>query len=392
VKNARILYINDLKTANEEMRKVGVDADYIGLISLKSIFITIKLEDLTSKEANILKHEMLGKGGEVAVNRNVFSGNHNSDVIIMGTLNQYRSLIYKLNMQKGSLRMISNELRDLLDCMEKKKIDYFECCNHRLNMGDKTYIMGILNVTPDSFSDGGSYNNLEKALNRAKDMVLNGADIIDVGGESTRPGYKEVDALEEINRVVPVIEKLSKELEIPISVDTSKAIVAEKALKAGAHIVNDVWGLQKDSKMADVIAQKGAGVVVMHNSQNTDYDDLIGDVTRFLRKSIHIANEAGIRYESIMIDPGIGFGKTLEHNLEIMRKLNEFSSLNQPILIGTSRKSIVGNILELPVGERVEGTAATVTLGISKGADVVRVHDVREMSRVAKMTDAIVRE
>lgn len=393
MQNIRILYIDNLKTADEEIRKIGVDANYIRMMSMKSIFVTLKLENLLTNEANILKQEMLGKGGEAAINRKAFNYSENkTDVLLMGTLNQYKRLIYKLNLQTGSLKFIGSEIKDLIDCLEKGKIDHFECCNHKLNIGERTYIMGILNVTPDSFSDGGSYSNVDKAVKKAKDMIKAGADIIDIGGESTRPGHIEVDSIEEINRVVPVIDILSKEITVPISVDTSKAIVAEKALEAGAHIVNDVWGLQKDRNMADVISNKGAGVIIMHNSKNAVYKDIIGDVIRFLRKSINIANEAGIRYESIIIDPGIGFGKNLEQNLEIMRKLDELCSLKQPILIGTSRKSMIGNILELPVGERVEGTAATVTLAIAKGVDLIRVHDVKEMARVAKMTDAMIRD
>jgi dihydropteroate synthase len=222
-------------------------------------------------------------------------------------------------------------------------------------------------------------------------MVENGADIIDVGGESTRPGHQPVDALEEINRVVPVIEVLSKELNVPISVDTSKAVVADRALKAGAHIVNDIWGLQKDEALAEVVARYGAGVVMMHNSNNCEYSDVMGDIIKFLRKSIEIAEKTGIRRENMVIDPGIGFGKNLDQNLEVMRRLKELSTLNLPVLLGTSRKSMIGNILDLPVGERLEGTAATVTLGIANGSDFVRVHDVKEMVRVARMTDAMVR-
>ena len=269
--------------------------------------------------------------------------------------------------------------------------EFFECAKYKLPLGKKTYVMGILNVTPDSFSDGGKFNNIESALRRAGEMILEGADIIDIGGESTRPGHQSVDAQEEINRVVPVIERLAREINVPISVDTSKAEVAEKALLAGAHIVNDVWGLQKDERIAEVIFKYGAGVVMMHNQESKEYQELMGDIKKFLLKSIEIAQKAGICSECMAIDPGIGFGKTLEHNLEVMRRLKELNSLNLPILLGTSRKSMIGNILGLPVDERLEGTAATVTLGIANGVDFIRVHDVREMVRVAKMTDAMVR-
>ncbi len=268
---------------------------------------------------------------------------------------------------------------------------FFECGRYRLPIGKKTYIMGILNVTPDSFSDGGSYKSVDDAVNRAKEMIKEGAHIIDVGGESTRPGYTPVDVTEEIERVIPVIERLVKETDVPISVDTQKAPVAEKALQAGAHIVNDIWGLQGDPRMAEVVSKYGAAVIVMHNQDGTVYNDLMDDIAKFLKRSIEIAENSGIKSNSIMIDPGIGFGKTLEQNLEIMRRLSELKALGKPILLGTSRKSMIGKVLDLPVDKRIEGTAATVAIGIAGGADVVRVHDVKEMALVAKMSDAIIR-
>lgn len=309
----------------------------------------------------------------------------------MGTYSQYGRLIYKLSAYRGVFTEIADEIQRVIKVLDIGKPKYFECGKYKLPIGEKTYVMGILNVTPDSFSDGGKYTNLDKAIKRAIDMVENGADIIDVGGESTRPGYQPVDPFDEISRVVPVIEKLTKEINVPISVDTSKAIVAEKAIMAGACIINDIWGMQKDENMAEVVSKTGAGVIIMHNSDSTEYTDLMGDIIGFLKKSIKMAENAGVRRESIAVDPGIGFGKTLEHNLEVMRRLKELDSLNTPVLIGTSRKSLIGNILELPVNERLEGTAATVTLGIANGADIIRVHDVKEMVRVARMTDAMVR-
>lgn len=269
--------------------------------------------------------------------------------------------------------------------------DSFDCGRYKLPLGKKTYVMGILNVTPDSFSDGGKYIDFGSAVGRALEMVAEGADLLDIGGESTRPGYEEVDAAEEIARVVPVVERLVKETGIPISVDTSKAAVAEKVLQAGAHIINDVWGLQKDPHMAQVVSGYGAGIIMMHNRKDKVYTDLMGEIIGFLCRSIEIACEAGIAREKMVIDPGVGFGKTFEHNLEVMRRLGELKTLGLPILLGTSRKSVIGNVLNLPVNKRVEGTAATVALGIAAGADIVRVHDVMEMARVARMSDAIVR-
>jgi dihydropteroate synthase len=390
--NARLLFIENMSTAKEEIRKIGVDAVSIPWLSSKALFITMKIENVSTYAANILKQEMLGKGGDAAVNRGVANfSTKSSDVLLMGTYSQFNRLIYKLEMQSGGLKEIADEIQRVLAGLDAGKPEYFECGKHKLPIGEKTYIMGILNITPDSFSDGGKFNNVESAVKKAKHMIENGADIIDIGGESTRPGHKPVDAIEEINRVVPVIEILAKEINVPISVDTSKAIVAEKALKAGAHIVNDVWGLQKDPELADVVARYSAGVVMMHNQDNSEYNDLMGDIVKFLRNSIEIAEKAGIRRENMVVDPGIGFGKNLDHNLEVMRRLKELSSLNLPVLLGTSRKSLIGNILDLPVDERLEGTAATVTLGIANGADFVRVHDVREIARVVRMTDAMVR-
>jgi dihydropteroate synthase len=259
-----------------------------------------------------------------------------------------------------------------------------------IEIGKRTYIMGILNMTPDSFSDGGKYNTLEKGMERALKMIEDGADIIDVGGESSRPGYKPVSAEEELRRIDNIVKRLH-EVDTIVSVDTMKSKVAEESLKNGAHIINDIWGLQRDADMAKVVADYGAGIVIMHNKDVAEYDDVLKDVISFLEKSIDIALKAGIKEENIMIDPGIGFGKILEHNLTLMKRLDELKVLGFPILLGTSRKSMIGRVLNLDVNERVEGTAATVAIGISKGADIVRVHDVKEMARVAKMTDAMVR-
>lgn len=266
------------------------------------------------------------------------------------------------------------------------------CDEYKLRLGTKTYIMGILNVTPDSFSDGGEFLDIDKAIRHAKDMVKAGAHIIDVGGESTRPGAEEVGEEEEIKRVLPVVKRLVKEIDVPISVDTYKASVAEKVLEAGAHIINDVWGLQRDENIASVIAKYKVPVVIMHNQIGTEYKrDIIEEICGFLNKSIDIAIKAGIKEENIILDPGIGFGKTPEQNMEVMSRLGELNDLGYPILLGTSRKSMIGKILDLPAKERVEGTLATTVMGIIQGVDIVRVHDIKENLRVAMVTDAIVR-
>ena len=256
----------------------------------------------------------------------------------------------------------------------------------------RTYIMGILNVTPDSFSDGGNFNSVDKALQHAKVMIKEGADIIDLGGESTRPGHNYVDADEELRRVIPVIKKLKEELDTPISVDTYKAKVADESLKLGVEMINDVWGLTKDKDMASVIAKHNAYVCIMHNQDDTEYDkDIMESIKEFLLESINIAIEAGIDKNKIVLDPGIGFGKTYEQNLEVLKRLGELKTLGYPILLGTSRKSVIGNTLDLPPQERVEGTIATTVLGIRDGVDIVRVHDVEKNLRAAKMADAIYR-
>lgn len=259
-------------------------------------------------------------------------------------------------------------------------------------LGKKTYIMGILNVTPDSFSDGGSYIDVDKAVEHAARMIEEGADIIDIGGESTRPGSLEVTLEEELRRVIPVIERLNERLDIAISIDTYKAEVAEAAIKAGAHMINDVWGMQRDSEMAKVAAKYKVPVFVMHNQVGTSYDgDLVEAMLSFFKRSIQLGEENGIDKSQIIIDPGFGFGKTPAHNIEVMRRLNELNVLNQPILLGTSRKSTIGLILDLPPSERVEGTLATAVIGIMNGVDFVRVHDVKEHARALKVTDAIIR-
>ena len=258
--------------------------------------------------------------------------------------------------------------------------------------GQKTYIMGILNVTPDSFSDGGSYTDVDVAVEHAKEMIKEGADIIDVGGESTRPGHKFVSSEEEIKRIVPVIKNLKKEVHIPLSIDTYKADVAEEALKLGVDMVNDVWGLTYDGNMADVIGKYNASVCIMHNQENTEYDkDIIESIKEFLQNSIDKALNAGEKKENIVLDPGIGFGKTFEQNLEVLKRLNELQDLGYPILLGTSRKSVLGNIVGGEPKERVEATVATTVSGIRDGVDIVRVHDVKENIQAAKVADKLYR-
>ncbi|MGM9927974.1 MAG: dihydropteroate synthase [Bacillus sp. (in: firmicutes)] len=264
------------------------------------------------------------------------------------------------------------------------------CGPYTLDYTKKTLIMGILNATPDSFSDGGKYNDVERALIHAKQLVADGADIIDIGGESTRPGFAQVSVEEELRRVLPVIEAVSREVHVPISIDTYKAEVAKQAIQAGAHIINDVWGGKADERMAQVAAELDVPFIIMHNRNQNEYDMFIRDAFYDLYESVYRAKQAGVRDENIILDPGIGFAKDLAQNIEMMRHLDTLVELGYPVLLGTSRKSMIGAVLDLPPTERLEGTGATVCYGIQKGCQIMRVHDVKEMARMAKMMDALV--
>ena len=257
--------------------------------------------------------------------------------------------------------------------------------------GKRTYVMGIVNVTPDSFSGDGLAHDVAAAVEQAVRMCGEGADIIDVGGESSRPGFEPISAEEEIRRTVPVIERLVREVDAPLSIDTGKAGVARAALAAGARMVNDVHGFRRDPEVAAAAAESGVPAVAMHNQRGREFRDVIGDITAGLLESLRIAGEHGLPRGRVIVDPGFNFGWTEEQALEMLRRLGELRTLGRPILVGTSRKSTIGAVLGLPVEERLEGTAATVALAIAGGADIVRVHDVKEMARVARMADAVVR-
>ncbi|WP_334075595.1 MULTISPECIES: dihydropteroate synthase [Paenibacillus] len=266
----------------------------------------------------------------------------------------------------------------------------YPCGETTLKLGERTLIMGILNVTPDSFSDGGKYNDPERAVRHALQMIADGADLIDLGGESTRPGHQSVSEQEELERVVPVVEALHREApHIPISVDTYKSRVAREALKAGAHIINDVWGFKADPQMAAVAVEFGCPAILMHNRDNRDYTDLLQDVADDLLESVALARTAGVKEERIILDPGIGFAKDYNENLLVMKNLDRLMDLGYPLLLGTSRKKFIRTALDLPTEEVVFGTAATVALGIAQGCQIVRVHDVKEIKRTALMCDAI---
>ena len=263
--------------------------------------------------------------------------------------------------------------------------------NKEFNIGERTYVMGILNVTPDSFSDGGKFNSVDAAIKKVEELIRDGADIIDVGGESTRPNFEVVSTEEEIERVVPIIKAIKDNFNIPISIDTYKSVTAEAAIKAGADIINDVWGFKKDTNMASVAAKYNVPCILMHNREEDEYKDLMKEVIFDLIESINIALDAGVSRENIILDPGIGFAKTLEENLIVMNNLELIKAIGYPVLLGTSRKRMIGLTLDLPIDERVEGTIATTVLGIVKGCEFIRVHDVLENKRACVMTDAMLK-
>jgi dihydropteroate synthase len=265
------------------------------------------------------------------------------------------------------------------------------CGGREFRWGERTYVMGIINVTPDSFSGDGLGSDVEAAVAQGKRFAAEGADILDVGGESTRPNAAPVSAEEELRRVIPVIERLAGEVTVPVSIDTYRYEVAKRALSAGARMINDIWGLGHDPRLADLAAEHKVPIVLMSNQRDRKCPDIVPEVIASLKKSIALAVDRGVPWQNIIVDPGVGFGKTLEQNLEIVRRLDEFKCLNRPILIGTSRKSMIGLVLNLPPDQRLEGTAATVAISIAKGADIVRVHDVAQMVRVCRMSDAVVR-
>ena len=279
-----------------------------------------------------------------------------------------------------------------------KAVFNIRCGRRILNLNKRPYIMGILNVTPDSFSDSGHYLTINSSVECARRMAEEGADIIDIGGESSRPGAEPVPLEVELERVIPVIKKLSDKIDILISIDTYKAKVAKEALKAGASIINDISGLRFDPMMAKIAAEAGCPVIIMHMKgtprdmqRRPAYKDVVKEITAFFKERIAFAVKNGIKRNKIIIDPGIGFGKTVRHNLEIIKRLKEFRKLGVPVLIGPSRKSFIGRVLNEPVDKRLEGTAAVVAIGIANGANIVRVHDVKAMADVAKITDAILK-
>ncbi|MEA3407938.1 MAG: dihydropteroate synthase [Chloroflexota bacterium] len=416
--NVRFLRCSSEKVLRQEMRALGADPQGVQIMLPKARFSLIKVEGLGLAAATILKQEMLAKGGDAAISGSIYLGQeHSTDALLMGTqrtLDRVVDVLYKQPLP--SLQQLGKELAAALAATGGQKTGSCRIGTREFAWGDRTFVMGILNATPDSFSGDGlltkekelTSDAMEQAVDQALAFVRDGADIIDIGGESTRPGSQPVDARVELHRVLPIIRELRKATQTPISIDTYKATVAEEALDAGADMVNDVWGLRMDPDMAPLVAACDVPVVLMHNRSkpknaeqqqrlggryvDITYKDLMGDILRELREQIDFALEAGIAPDKIIIDPGIGFGKTVEQNLRLLNHVDELRVLEFPLLIGPSRKSFIGYTLDLPPEERVEGTAAAVALAITRGgADIIRVHDVQAMARVARMADAIVR-
>jgi dihydropteroate synthase len=393
-----VIKIKNLEEAAAIFKKIGVDPYGIDAMASKAININILLEDQPCKIANIIKQEMLSVGGDAAVARGSVSCSVLvSDILIMGTLKQISALIKKIEKQPFGLNLIARNILEILKNISQNEY-VLKTFRREIHLGKKTLIMGILNVTPDSFSDGGLYCSQQKAVERGLQMVDEGADIIDIGGESTRPGAASVSAAIELKRVLPVIESLVKQVKIPVSIDTTKAKVAKQTILGGAEIVNDISALSGDKKMARTIKDTGAAVILMHmrgnprNMQKGDlvYDDLMGEITDYLKKSSEKALKAGVEKDCLVIDPGIGFGKTPEDNYKIIKNLSQLKELGMPVMIGTSRKSFIGKVTGGEPDERIEGTAATVSAAIMNGCHIVRVHDVAAMKKVAAVTDAIV--
>jgi dihydropteroate synthase len=383
------------ESAEKVIQDIGFDKSYIKQALFKYRFNLYKIHDLTCQQAAIIKQLALSAGADAAVHREVITCKvDKSDVLIGCTDSQLKILCEKLKKQPFKLAKLSENLIEILNKTPK----IIKIRKKTFDWSKKTYIMGVLNVTPDSFSDGGKFNTPEKAFEQAKILIESDADIIDIGGESTKPFSKEVSPDEELARIIPVIQKIRDfDKNIPISIDTRHSVVAKEAIKAGVDIINDVSGLEWDSKMIDVAFEFQVPVIIMHSKSspetmqiNTAYEkNIIDAVYESLFGKVQKAILSGIKPENIIIDPGIGFGKTLEHNLEIIKRINEFKSLGCALLVGVSRKSVISNILDVPPEEREEANIALNAYLASQGVNIIRVHDVRKHFKAFKVLDRI---
>lgn len=380
-----------------EMERVGAHPASFPIFEKKADVILLKVFGVISPGANVIKQEMLSLGGDAVVHKNAVDCKvERSDVILMGTKKQYEALLKKL--ERANYFGLQEVRKKLKDYLEKKKPDHVESPWGRRITFERTRLMGIINVTPDSFFAGSRKEDLKQALQAASDMIENGADILDIGGLSTRPGSEPVGEEEELKRVVPAVKAIRQEFpQIPISVDTYRAKVAKEALDAGADIINDISGLQFDENLVKIVAEYKAPLVLMHikgtpkdMQKNPHYDDVVREIAEYFCERMEFAVSSGVRPESIILDPGIGFGKNYEHNLEILSRLKEFKSFKKPLLIGASRKTFIGKALgDLPPEERLEGTLAVTALCALSGVDIVRVHDVKENRRVLDLVEAV---
>ena len=395
----RSLLLTSEKEAVEELKRIGSDPYGIQSMTPKMAHFNLLLEKIECRAANILKQEMLSIGGDVAVARGSVSCSVDfTDALIIGTRKQVLSLAERLSAQPFGLKDISSNLKKAIAYITR---DSFQINTPRrsIQIGGRTLIMGILNVTPDSFSDGGRYILPADAVEMALKMEDEGADIIDIGGESSRPGSKRISVEEELDRVIPIIEILSGRIAVPISVDSMKAQVAREAVRAGAEIINDISSMQYDPAMPATVASLDVPVVLMHmrgqpeTMQQGDlgYSSLRGEIIGYLRERMEAAAQSGIDPEKIIIDPGFGFGKSLEDNLRLLKYLGEFKILGRPLLVGTSRKAFTARVTGAQDSVRMEGSAAAAAAAVLNGANIIRVHDVGFMKRVALMSDAILR-
>ncbi|MDY6796912.1 MAG: dihydropteroate synthase [Actinomycetota bacterium] len=394
----RLLSVSGLDDALSHIDDLGSSDEGRKIMAPKMVHVAVHIDNLDVRAAQILKQNMLSIGGEVSLPREVFDYEPKKvSAVLSGTLKHYRALTGKLKMQPFGLKALAAELQEVIDTVKSGDGRVLSLGGRDYDLDERTLIMGIVNVTPDSFSDGGRFFDTGRAVEQALRMVEEGADILDVGGESTRPGSDFISQEEELERVMPVVEELAGKSRAPISIDTTKTEVARRALEAGCAMVNDVSAMRLEEEMLPLVVSRGVPFCLMHMQgmpkdmqEDPRYQDVIGEIASFLRRRTEAALEAGADPSNIIVDPGIGFGKTLAHNLEILRRLHEFKSLGYVVMLGSSRKSFIGAITGLPVDDRVEGTAASVALGIADGADIIRVHDVKEMARVAMVADAIV--
>jgi len=391
----------NLKEFEKEKYLLDLEVHPVGVSIMrdKMSLKIIKVENIDSRGANILKQECLSFGGDCAIPHTAYNlKDEKVDCIIIGTIALYKKLIPKLKLQPFGLKNLAQDLEKIIynESIKKTKIG-----NKTFEWGKRTYIMGIINITPDSFSEDGLYgeNYIDNAIGLATLMVEWGADLIDIGGESTRPNSKEVSYEEERKRVIPVLKRLVKEIDVPISVDTYKPQIAKEALHLGASLINDVFALRYDKEMVEIVSKYNVPVILMHSIDGRGgkppnenyYKDIIMDVIEFFEERVNYALNNGIKKENIILDPGIGFGKEVKENVEIIKNINVFKNLGYPILIGPSRKSFIGEILSLPVYERVEGTIAACLKAIDGGVDILRVHDVKEVKRAVKLYDELTR-